>query len=229
MEAGPETAGGEWTPDDQARFDRERLDRLSQFVLDTFPDEISPELGDVEVVAIAMRLLQRYADHPNGRLEPVVRMVVDQLEDLPGDAQGLLDLATSVRVTLAGALTAAPRPGGGPEPVYETDDITLVRFDRDRFRVELEAACLQIAAMYIAGTGREGLGPVVGPVEDLADEHARRLTAERSLANVLAGSSPVLTPGTLEYAQLHRIVQDMVRALTGPPVKAKDDTSVSAR
>lgn len=205
----------------EAANSRNLIDRLASFVMDRLPHEINPELGEVDVVSIMIRVLQGFIDQPNGRLEPVVRAAVDELEhirDLDPRAEALLG-------TLKRALVAPPRPGGGPDPVYESDDITMVRYDRDRFRVDHDGACKTIAEMYVAATGRVGLGPQRGVVEDLVDVRLRGQAAEEALTVALrhkcdAGMGGVEPPepGTAAYTQWHRMVVDVVSALAGQPV-----------
>lgn len=208
---------------------RDMIERLASFVMDKLPHEVNPELGQVDAVSIAIRVLQQYVDHPNGRLEPVVRQAIDQLDNLPGGgAEAILDQVRAARLTLKTMLILPPRPGGGDAPSFESDDITLVRYERDRFRVDYLGACGTIAEMYAAATGRVGQGPIRGVVEDLTDVRLRRLAAEEALTVALrhrcdvgVGDVEPPRPGTPAYAQWHRMVQDMVSVLVGPPKDAR--------
>ena len=201
----------------EAAFHSNHVTRLTNFILQVFPDEITPEHCDA--VSIAIRLLQDWADHPGGRLEPVVRRAIADLDRMLAAPDGDLvrDEVLSVRVAMETSLTMPPRPGGGPEPVFESDDIAIVRFDRDRFRVELLGAGQTIAEMYAAATGRRGQGPKRGLVEDLADLRDRALAAERALTNALLhscdGEITIPAEGTPAYDALVKLVSDQVVAI----------------
>lgn len=57
--------------------------------------------------------------------------------------------------------------------------------DADRFRADHLAACRTIADMHEAATGRTGMGPIRGVVEDVADMRARAEQAEAGDASAV--------------------------------------------
>jgi hypothetical protein len=219
--------GEEWTTD-ALRAELHRVNaaagrqaamfsRLRSWIFERMPDEVDPEHEEVDVVGILLRVFDPMLADPKGALAPAVRLVVDQLENLPaGDLQDMVDLATSVRVTLRHALISGPRPGGGPAPVYESDDLAMVRFDRDRFRSELDLSYQTMAQMYAAATGTSD-GPQRGLVEDLDDVRMRREAAERGLRAALShscdGSPVLLVRGSPQHEQLKALIADTVKAM----------------
>lgn len=209
----------------------EFMPQLSQFVLERMPQEIDPTRGEVDAVSIVIRVLETFLDHPGGRLEPAVREALHQLDAIPAalpvaEFRGELEL---IRGRLVEALTAPPRPGGGPAPVYESDDITMVRFDRDRFRTELNMVCVTLAQMYAAATGRQGMAYEVGPVEDLQVIRFRLKAAEEALTNALRHRCDLTEvmprPGTPQYEQLAKLVADIMRSLAAAEVQRVGWTS----
>jgi hypothetical protein len=203
------------------------IDRLSRWILDTVPEQINPELGEVDVASIAIRLLTDWVRNPNGRLEEPVRRILDELDHLPGvDADAIREKVEVSRNHLARALTAEPRPrsGQGPAPTLESDDITIVRYDRDRYRVELDLAYQSIAQMFAAAVGHHN-GPNRGLVEDVAEVRERALAAEQALLVALAsrgdGDYPLPKEGTPAYAAWKRLVGEMVSGLVDAKLKAE--------
>ncbi|MGW9385387.1 hypothetical protein [Streptomyces globisporus] len=86
--------------------------------------------------------------------------------------------------------------------------------DAERFKADHEAACRTIAEMHEAATGRTGMGPIRGVVEDVSDVRARAEQAEantkeiakaydrhrRTLAAIFARSSETPFEEIIEYA-----------------------------
>lgn len=203
-----------------------QLARLTNFIVDNVPDELGRGEQPENAVDVSIRLLEQFIAHPNGRMEPVVRRAIADLDGAT-DLQECADddpreLLLAVKVFLKTALMLPPRPGGGAEPVYESDDISLVRFDRDRFRVDHDSACRTIAEMYVAATGRQGLGPIRGVVEDVQDVRSKLDACQQALTIALShrcgDNAAILEPGTLLYARLHGLVRDTVQAMTQSPV-----------
>ncbi|MFC8873220.1 hypothetical protein [Streptomyces ardesiacus] len=64
-----------------------------------------------------------------------------------------------------------------PEPAELVAE-TELRFERDEMRRNYEGACKTIADMHAAATGRTGMGPVRGVVEDVEDVRQRAEQAE---------------------------------------------------
>ncbi|WP_053913673.1 hypothetical protein [Streptomyces sp. TP-A0875] len=58
--------------------------------------------------------------------------------------------------------------------------------DADRYRADYLSACETIADMHRAATGRTGMAPIRGVVEDVADVRARAEQAERQVGILLA-------------------------------------------
>ncbi|WP_032769878.1 hypothetical protein [Streptomyces sp. CNS654] len=56
--------------------------------------------------------------------------------------------------------------------------------DAERFKADHEAACRTIAEMHEAATGRTGMGPIRGVVEDVADGRARAEKAEAAMTEI---------------------------------------------
>lgn len=200
------------------------IDRISRWLLDNLPEEITPEKGAVDVASIVIRLLTQYVHHPNGRLDGPVRAAIDGLDRLPGvDADEIRAQTEVVRAHLVHALTSPPRPGGGPEPVYESDDPTMLRYDRDRFRIELDLAYQTIASMFAAATGRTE--PKAGVVEDLEEVRHRLAAAEQSLLAALAsggaGDMPVPVEGSPQYEAWAGLIREIVAGIADSTVNAE--------
>jgi len=64
-----------------------------------------------------------------------------------------------------------------PEPAELVAEAEL-RYERDEMRSSYEGACRTVADMHAAATGREGMGPVRGVVEDVEDVRMRAENAE---------------------------------------------------
>ena len=199
-----------------ARFNNQ-LTRLTNFLVEYLPDELDRGERPESAVDITIRLLEQFIANPNGRLEPVVRRAIAALDgdiDVGDDADDPKDLIRAVKVTLKTALMLPPRPGGGREPIFESDDIAVVRFDRDRFRVDYESACRTIAEMYTAATGQQGLCPVRGVVEDVQEVRNKLDACQQALAVALShrcGDTTVhLVPG---MPRLQDLVRDTVQIM----------------
>lgn len=83
--------------------------------------------------------------------------------------------------------------------------------DAERFKQDHLGACGTIAEMHAAATGRTGMGPVRGVVEDVADVRARGLAAEEALANALRAVA--------ELAEAIRLTREYVGEELLPPVE----------
>jgi len=91
----------------------------------------------------------------------------------------VLDLVHRI---LVDALIGEPATGGRAreQELHESDDITLVRHDRDRFRDECLRAYETIAGLYAAATGRDGEPPASSDlVADVAAVRKRLLDLEK--------------------------------------------------
>lgn len=62
--------------------------------------------------------------------------------------------------------------------------IREVEAEAERYKADCLSACGTIAAMYEAATGRTGMGPVRGVVEDVADVRTHLFATEQALAEV---------------------------------------------
>lgn len=101
-------------------------------------------------------------------------MVADQV-----GARGVIVTPETVEIPANEVTLPDPR-----ELVAEAE----LRFERNEMRRNYDSACKTIADMHAAATGREGIGPVRGVVEDVEDvrQRAERAEAERVAAdNVL--------------------------------------------
>lgn len=133
---------------------------------------------------------------------------------LPADdtRQGLDEITTGldrVRTSLAGFFTNATRA------VEEQGlRVAAAEADAERFKADHLGACKTIADMYEAATGRTGVGPIRGVVEDVADMRDRAEKAEKRLAGYeaadkyrqAAAGQPAQQPtaGTKEFAERER-------------------------
>ncbi|WP_405195160.1 hypothetical protein [Streptomyces anulatus] len=98
-------------------------------------------------------------------------------------AAGQLDVAERARAAAERRAEKAERDAG----IYRDRLNRLIACpsadeDAERFKADHEAACRTIAEMHEAATGRTGMGPIRGVVEDVADVRARAEKAEKALA-----------------------------------------------
>ncbi|MFJ7411603.1 hypothetical protein ACIQWZ_12415 [Streptomyces sp. NPDC098077] len=103
-------------------------------------------------------------------------------------------------------------------------DIALAsaRQDATRHRDDYLAACRTIAEMHEAATGRKGMGPIRGVVEDVTDVRTRAQATEQQLAAVRAAlptdPRPRLgVPTDLAYANGRHDLADAVREAMSSP------------
>jgi hypothetical protein len=94
-----------------------------------------------------------------------------------------------------------------PEPAELVAEAEL-RYECDEMRRSYEGACGTIADMHAAATGREGMGPVRGVVEDVEDVRKRAEDVERKLSE-----SEALGHRLLQRAELAEAVTAQTKAL----------------
>jgi hypothetical protein len=77
----------------------------------------------------------------------------------------------------------------GKHRAAAADAVREAEADAERYKADHLSACQTIAAMHAAATGRTGMAPIRGVVEDVADMRARMLAAEEALGHAEAAAS----------------------------------------
>ncbi|MFH9295640.1 hypothetical protein [Streptomyces sp. NPDC017520] len=126
----------------------------------------------VRVLARTMR-----AGSPMG----AAAIYAERIEQALANDRRALDPDTEVRARF---LDAADSTEARLAEQKRDHDIALatVKQNADRHYADHRAACRTIAEMHQAATGRTGMGPIRGVVEDVADVRARAEKAEKALA-----------------------------------------------
>lgn len=143
--------------------------------------------------------------------EPVNReSMYSRYRTLLGTVSGLrAELAATLR-RLDGLRESLRREQDAHSAVMR--DLETAREDAERYKGDHQRACETIAAMYEAGTGRKGQGPIRGVVEDVEDERAR---AHRDVKLAEAVAEQYRRDATDSALRLRRI-QQIVEADRAP-------------
>ncbi|MFI5993147.1 hypothetical protein ACIBAC_15095 [Streptomyces sp. NPDC051362] len=89
--------------------------------------------------------------------------------------------ADELRRTVAGQQNAIQAANNRAEAADAA--IVEAETETERFKADHQAACETIAAMHAAATGRTGMAPIRGVVEDVTDVRSRMLAAEEALTH----------------------------------------------
>ncbi|MBT2381988.1 hypothetical protein J7E90_33125, partial [Streptomyces sp. ISL-111] len=172
----------------------------------------------VRVLAQRMR-----AGSPQG----AAAIYADRIEQALANDSRALDADTAIRAQF---LAAADSTEARLAEQQRDHDIALAtaKQNADRHYADHRAACRTIAEMHQAATGRTGMGPIRGVVEDVADVRARAQATEQQLATVRAAlpTEPrprVGVPTDLAYANgRHDLAERVRHVLDAQPDTAKE-------
>ncbi|MEU0102209.1 hypothetical protein [Streptomyces sp. NPDC006267] len=140
----------------------------------TAGQSLTAAAGQIDVAERARAAAEQRADRAHAarrakaaQLDDIKRALLDTGVIQEGDPYGHADLADVIRQTMTDRAHT------------ERGDTAAAHLDRSAGRKEAhDRACKTIADMHEAATGRTGMGPIRGVVEDVADVRARAELAE---------------------------------------------------